>query len=119
MTMTAASPPARHWPGLPRSGRARLLLGLLLLYLLWQAWLFVVAPSKVSQDIERGKPRVNVMVSLPFEPERFHVLMFQKYGRVSGTTDSAVEVRGVPPERLNAIARHYWVSRIDPLPPDQ
>lgn len=117
--MNATSPTPRRWPGLPRSARARLLLGLLLLYLLWQGWLFLAAPSKVSPDIERDKPRVNVMVSLPFEPQRFHVLMFQKYGRVSGTTDSAVEVRGVPPAQLNAIARHYWVSRIDPLPPDQ
>ncbi len=117
--MAAAPPPERRRLPLPRSGRARLLLGLLLLYLLWQVGLSVAAPYKVSPDIERGKPRVNVMVSLPFEPERFHVLMFQKYGRVSGTVDKSVEVRGVPPERLNAIARHYWVSRIDPLPPDQ
>lgn len=117
--MTALSPPARRWPWLPRSTRARLLLGLLLAYLLWQAWLFVAAPHKVSAEIERGRPRVNVMVHLPFTPERFHVLMFQKYGRVSGTTDSAVEVRGVPPAQLHAIARHYWVLRIEPLPPDQ
>lgn len=117
--MTARSPTARRWRRLPRSARARLLLGALLLYLLWQAWLFLAAPYKVSPDIERGKARVNVMVSLPFAPERFHVLMFQKYGRVSGTTDSAVEVRGVLPAQLNAIARHYWVSRIDPLSSDQ
>jgi hypothetical protein len=45
--------------------------------------------------------------------------MFQKYGRVSGTTDDSVEVRGVEPASLNAIARYYWVSRVEPLPPDQ
>lgn len=120
--MAAAAPTAssaRHGPRLPKSARARLLLGLLLLYLLWQVWLSLVAPHKVSPEIERGKPRVNIMVSLPFEPERFHVLMFQQYGRVSGTVDKSVEVRGVPPNRLNEIARHYWVSRIDPLPLDQ
>jgi hypothetical protein len=117
--MASSTTPARRWLRLPRSARARLLLGLLLLYLAWQAWLFVAAPYKVSPEIERGKPRVNVMVHLPFQPERFHVLMFQKYGRVSGTTDTGVEVRGVPPAQLNGIARHYWVSRIDPLPPDQ
>lgn len=117
--MAAIAPAARRRLRLPRSGRARLLLGLLLAYLLWQAWLSLAAPHKVSAEIERGTPRVNVMVSLPFEPERFHVLMFQKYGRVSGTVDKSVEVRGVPPNRLNEIARHYWVSRIDPLPPDQ
>lgn len=117
--MAAVPAPARRRLSLPKSGRARLLLGALLAYLLWQVWLSVAAPTKVSPEIERGKPRVNVLVSLPFEPERFHVLMFQKYGRVSGTVDKSVEVRGVSPDRLNAIARHYWVSRIDPLPPDQ
>lgn len=104
--------------GLLRQPRVRLLLGALGLYLLWQAWLFIAAPGKVSAQIDRSQPRVNVLVSLPFQPERFHVLMFQKYGRVSGTTDTAVEVRSVPVARLHAIARYYWVSRIDPLPPD-
>ncbi|WP_326542387.1 hypothetical protein [Pseudorhodoferax sp.] len=117
--MAAPADAARPRPRWLRSGRARLLLGVLALYLLWQAWLSIAAPSKVSPEIERGKPRVNVMVSLPFEPERFHVLMFQKYGRVSGTAGNTVEVRGVPQEQLHAMARHYWVSRIDPLPPDQ
>ena len=56
---------------------------------------------------------------LPFPPERFHVLMFQRFGRVSGTQDQSVEVRGVDPARLNAIARYYWVSRIEPLPNNQ
>jgi hypothetical protein len=96
----------------------RLLLGVVGVYLLWQAWLYLAAPGKVSPQIDRSLPRVNVLISLPFQPERFHVLMFQKFGRVSGTTDTAVEVRSVPADRLHAIARHYWVSRIDPLPPD-
>lgn len=114
--MDDAAPPPR--PGPLRSPRVRLLLAALGVYLLWQAWLFVAAPQKVSPALEQGKARVNILVTLPFRPERFHVLMFQKYGRVSGTTDSAVEVRGVPPAQLHAIARHYWVSRIEPLPPD-
>lgn len=110
--------PAPRPPGLLQQPRVRLLLGAVAAYLLWQAWLYLAAPGKVSPQIDQAQPRVNVLVSLPFQPERFHVLMFQKYGRVSGTADTAVEVRGVPPARLNAIARHYWVSRIDPLPPD-
>ena len=102
-----------------RSTRGRIVLGAIALYLLWQLWLTVTAPAKVSPGIDRGRPKVNLLVVLPFRPERFHVLMFQKYGRVSGTTDDSVELRGVLPENLNSIARHYWVSRVDPLPPDQ
>lgn len=112
-----ASPTPRP-TGLLQQPRVRLLLGALAVYLLWQAWLFIAAPGKVSLQIDQAQARVNVLVSLPFQPERFHVLMFQKFGRVSGTTDTAVEVRGVPPTRLMAMARYHWVSRIDPLPPD-
>lgn len=102
-----------------RSTKGRIVLGAIVLYLLWQAWLSIAAPGKVSPEIDRGKPKVNLLVRLPFRPERFHVLMFQKYGRVSGTTDDSIEVRGVEPGSLNAIARYYWVSRVEPLPPDQ
>lgn len=102
-----------------RSSRVRVVLGVVALALLWQVWLSVAAPGKVSPAIDRARSKVNLLVSLPFRPERFHVLMFQKFGRVSGTTDDAVELRGVAPANLNAIARYYWVSRIEPLPTDQ
>lgn len=105
--------------GILRSPQGRIVLGAFVLYLLWQAWLGLAAPAKVSSEIDRGRPRVNLLVTLPFTPERFHVLMFQKFGRVSGTTDNSVEVRGVDPAQLNSIARYYWVSRVEPLPPDQ
>lgn len=102
-----------------RTTRGRIVLGAVVLYLAWQAWLSIAAPGKVSPEIDRSTAKVNLLVRLPFRPERFHVLMFQKFGRVSGTTDDSVEVRGVEPASLNAIARYYWVSRVEPLPPDQ
>ena len=102
-----------------RSTQARVVLGALVVYLLWQLWLAIAAPGKVSDEIDRGQARLNLRVTLPFTPERFHVLMFQRYGRVSGTSDHSVELRGVDPAQLNAIARYYWVSRVDPLPTDQ
>jgi hypothetical protein len=101
------------------STQARLLLFVLIVYLLWKLWLALAAPAKVSPEIDRSKARVNVLVTLPFTPDRFHVLMFQRFGRVSGTLDQSVEVRNVPPARLNEIARYYWVSRVDPLPINQ
>ncbi len=58
-----------------------------------------------------------MLVTLPCTPERFHVLPFQTFGRVSGTQDNAVEVRGVKLANLNAVARPYWVKRVEPLPP--
>jgi hypothetical protein len=99
-----------------RSTQFRIVLGAIMLYLLWQVWLSIAAPGKISAGIERSKSRVSILITLPFVPERFHVLMFQRFGRVSGTQEHSIELRGVDPAQLNAIARYYWVSRIDPLP---
>ncbi len=48
-----------------------------------------------AQDhgLRRRSEKVNILVTLPFPPERFHVQLFQTYGRVSGTQENAVEVR--------------------------
>jgi hypothetical protein len=96
-----------------RKGRA--LLVLVAAYLLWQGWLTVAAPGKVAGDFPEGRPRVNVLVTLSFPPERFHVQVFQGFGRVSGTQDNSIEVRNVPREQLTAVARPYWVRRVEPL----
>ena len=100
------------------STRGRIVLGAFLAWLCFQAWLSIAAPGKVSPEIDRSRARVILLVKLPFTPERFHVLTFQKFGRVSGTTDDSVELRGVRPDTLETIARYYWVSRVEPLPPE-
>ena len=98
------------------STKGRLVLAALALYLGWQLWLSLAAPGKVAPELKAGAPRVNVLVTLPFPPERFHILVFQRYGRVSGTQDNAVELRGVRQADLPAVARPYWVTRVEPLP---
>ena len=102
------------------SGRGRLVLGALLCYLAWQGWLGIAAPGKIAAGLnaqeEKAKEKVNILVTLPFAPERFHVIVFQRYGRVSGTQDNSIEVRGVKKADLHAVARPYWVTRVEPLP---
>ncbi len=100
-----------------RSTRGRIVIGAAVAYLAWQAWLVLVAPTKIAEGFPDNARRVNVLVTLPFTPERFHVLVFQTYGRVSGTTDNAVEVRGVQKQDLRALARPYWVRHVEPLQP--
>lgn len=100
----------------PRSLRGRIALGALIAYFAWQGWLSVAAPGKVAPGFNADAEKVNILVTLPFPPERFHLLVFQRHGRVSGTQDNAVEVRGVRPADLNSVARPYWVSRVEPLP---
>jgi hypothetical protein len=98
------------------STRGKVVLGALAAYLGWQAWLTAAVAGKIEDGFPENRRRVNVLVTLPFTPERFHVLKFQDFGRVSGTTGNAVEIRGVRKEDLRAIARPYWVRRVEPLP---
>ncbi len=101
-----------------RTPQARFCMGLLAAWLCWQGWLMASAPGKIDPALAGTSEKLAIRVTLPFEPERFHVLMFQKYGRVSGTEGNTVELRNVKRGDLQAIARHYWVSRLAPLPPD-
>jgi hypothetical protein len=98
------------------STRGRLVLGAFVCYLAWQGWLGIAAPGKIAAALNADADKVNLLVTLAFPPERFHVIVFQKYGRVSGTQDNSIEVRGVKKADLQAIARPYWVRRVEPLP---
>ena len=98
------------------STKGRIVLGMVVAYLAWQLWLSLAAPQKIRPGFTGERPRANVLVTLPFPPERFHVLYFQRYGRVSGTQDNSIEVRGVRFTDLAAVARPYWVRRVEPLP---
>jgi hypothetical protein len=42
----------------------------------------------------------------------------QQFGRVSGTQDTSIEVRGVKRDDLSGLARPFWVKRIEPLKGD-
>jgi hypothetical protein len=100
------------------SRRIRILLAAAGCYVAWQVWLTVAASHKVT-GFAAGPEKVNILVTLPFTPERFHVQLFQTYGRVSGTQDNAIEVRGVKREDLRTVARPYWVTRVEPLKPGE
>jgi hypothetical protein len=100
------------------SRRGRIILSALVLYLGWQAWLSIQAPGKIAPDVIHtvsSRGTVDLLVTLPFPPERFHILMFQRYGRVSGTSGNTAEVRGVKVADVTGLARYYWVRRVEPL----
>ncbi|MEY9183174.1 hypothetical protein ABIG06_004755 [Bradyrhizobium sp. USDA 326] len=98
-----------------RSSKVRIVLGAIAAWALFQLWLTIAAPSKISPELKGTSERVNVQVELPFMPERFHVLAFQQYGRVSGTDEHSIELRGVKRTDLNAVARPYWVTAVGPI----
>ena len=99
-----------------KSRKTHILLAVVGCYLAWQLWLTITAPGKIV-DLAGNAEKVNVLITLPFPPERFHVQLFQTFGRVSGTQENAVEVRGVKRADLTTIARPYWVTRVEPLKP--
>ena len=73
------------------STRGRLALGALVCYLVWQGWLGIAAPGKIAPDLNANAEKVNLLV----------------------------EVRGVRSSDLRAIARPYWVTRVEPLPKEK
>ena len=100
-----------------RSTRGRIVIGAVVALVLWKLGLVLLAPAKVTSGFTpNARGQVNVLVTLRCAPERFHVLAFQQYGRVSGTRDDSIEVRGVSVANLNAVARPYWVKSVEPLP---
>jgi hypothetical protein len=99
-----------------QSRKTHVLLVVAALYLAWQTWLTLATPGKIAH-LPDAAEKVNILVILPFPPERFHVQLLQAYGRVSGTQENAVEVRGVKRADLASVARPYWVRRVEPLQP--
>lgn len=98
-----------------KSTRGRIVFGVIAAWLGFQLRLTLVAPTKISAELAGTSEKVNVQITLPFTPERFHVLAFQQYGRVSGADDFSIELRGVKRTDLNAVARPYWVTSVGPM----
>ena len=99
-----------------RSTRGRIVIGAVFAFLVWKVALVLLAPGKVMPGFTpNARGQVNVLVTLRCTPERFHVLEFQRHGRVSGTENDTIEVRGVSHAGLNALAQPYWVKSVAPL----
>ena len=74
-----------------------------------------IAPA-LQATLERGG-YADIQVVLPFAPEHFHVNLFQQVGTVRGVRGNMVLIGRVPAEDVWRLARYYWVTRIEPLPP--
>lgn len=71
-----------------------------------------IAPE-VHQALQRS-PSINVVVTLPFAPERFHLDLFQAYGSVGVVRGNTVLLRRVRKEGIEALSRMYWISKVTP-----
>jgi hypothetical protein len=93
-----------------------LLLALAIVFGGWEIYGRISAQARmtpaVHQALDSGEP-VDVVLSLPFAPEQFHVKLLQRYGTVSGVQSTSVIVRRVPPDSLKELGKSYWIERID------
>lgn len=95
--------------------RGKVILVVLLATAAFQIWLSLAAPGKIAPGIPEDRRRVDVLVTLSFPPERFHIGKLQRYGRVSSTKENSVQVRGVNKADLTSLARPFWVVEVAPL----
>jgi hypothetical protein len=103
-----------------RAPLARLVAGVLLIAAIVggdDLYGLVTGPSKISSELSGTQERVNVVVHLPFEPERYHLEELQQLGSFAGRGDGERQVRliRVTPGGLTAISRLPWVSSIEPF----
>ncbi len=83
----------------------------------WEAFIRLSARGRIDDALARALRQdapVNIVVTLPFAPEDFHIRLFQGYGVVSGVRDTNVLINRVRRDDVWRIARHYWVRRIAP-----
>jgi hypothetical protein len=98
-----------------RSAALRRIAVVVLLVVVYQAWLSVQAIGKVDPAVGESpdaRGRFAVDVVLDFQPERYHVLELQKHGRIGGTDATVVHLRSVSPAGVDALAREYWIEEI-------
>lgn len=73
--------------------------------------------GKISDQIDRNAPQVNVSVDLPFEPENYHRETLADLGVFAGrdrTDPTKLRLRAVTQENLEKIANLFWVEEIVP-----
>jgi hypothetical protein len=98
-----------------RHRTARFLVAVALLWIGWETYLVVSARWRLdpalARDLDAGG-LVNVVVTLGFAPEDFHIRIFQGHGIVSGVRGTTVLLNRVPAGDVRQISRYYWVQNV-------
>ena len=78
---------------------------------------YVTGPSRISDRLQTaldaGPERVNIVVTAKFPPEEFHMGIYQDVGAMRGSKGKSSTLFRVKPRDVQALARHYWIERID------
>ena len=78
----------------------------------------LTAPWRMSPALEASLAKgghADIAVVLPFQPEQFHVNLFQQVGTVRGVRGNVVLIGRVPAADVWRLAHYYWIRRIEPM----
>jgi len=73
--------------------------------------------GKISDQIDRSAPQVDISVDLPFEPESYHRETLSDLGVFAGRDredPTKMRLRAVTQDNLEKIANLFWVEEIVP-----
>ena len=108
----------RHWH---RRRDVRFLLVVVVCLAIFIGYGYITGPSRISDRLhtalDTGPERVNIVVTAKFPPEEFHMGIYQDVGAMRGSDGKSSTLFRVKPRDVQALARHYWIERIDLAPP--
>jgi len=68
-------------------------------------------PSEIRDEFEQSST-VGIVVTLDFEPERFHLNYFQERASLRNVENTTIYLQDVSEDTAKDIASEYWVSDI-------
>lgn len=76
----------------------------------------LTATERVDRRLLEATAPVDIVVVLPFQPERFHNERLAQYGVFSGRDRAInrIRLRHVTPENLRRLAHLPWIERVEP-----
>ena len=108
----------RHWH---HRRDVRFLLVVVACLAIYIGYGYITGPSRITDQLHKaldaGPERVNIVVTAKFPPEEFHMGIYQDVGAMRGSKGKSSTLFRVKPRDVKALARHYWIVRIDLAPP--
>lgn len=71
--------------------------------------------APLQQALQEHRPAYSVVVTLPFQPEFFHINKLQQIGTVAGVEDHRIRVFELTAAQVRRIAGFYWVEKVQTL----